>query len=123
MIVLNVRKDQKVLDEKSFAIVVIVVVVMTGSVTPIVTTIYRPATKFAPYKRRTIQRTKRDGEFKVLSCIHTPRNVPTIINLIEASHLCKKSPICIYVLHLVELTGRASANVNYPQHQKVRPCC
>ncbi|KAL8091225.1 hypothetical protein AgCh_040359 [Apium graveolens] len=109
MIVLNVGKDQKVLDEKSFAIMVIVAVVMTGSVTPIVTTIYRPARKFSPYKIRTIQRTKQDGEFRILACIHTPRNAPTIINLIEASHPCKKSPICIYVLHLVELTGRASA--------------
>ncbi|WOG86266.1 hypothetical protein DCAR_0205467 [Daucus carota subsp. sativus] len=109
MIVLNVGKDQKVLDEKSFAIMVIVAVVMTGSVTPIVTTIYRPARKFSPYKRRTIQRIKRDSEFRVLVCIHTPRNVPTIINLIEASHPSKKSPICIYALHLVELTGRSSA--------------
>ncbi|XP_059623083.1 cation/H(+) antiporter 17-like [Cornus florida] len=37
------------------------------------------------------------------------RNVPTIINLIDASHPTKKSPICIYFLHLAELTGRASA--------------
>lgn len=99
----------QVLDDKSFAIMVIVAVIMTGSVTPIVTIIYRPARKFAPYKRRTIQRVKRDGELKVLACIHTPRNVPTIINLLEASHPSKKTPICIYVLHLVELTGRASA--------------
>ncbi|KAA8521336.1 hypothetical protein F0562_012009 [Nyssa sinensis] len=109
MIVLNVGKDQKVLDDQSFAIMVLVAVVMTGIITPIVTTIYRPARKFVPYKRRTIQRSKPDSEFRVLVCIHTPRNVPTIINLLEASHPTKKSPICVYVLHLVELTGRASA--------------
>ncbi|KAK4486379.1 hypothetical protein RD792_009052 [Penstemon davidsonii] len=109
MIVLNVGKDQKVLDDKSFAIMVIVAVVMTSIISPIVISIYKPARKFAPYKRRTIQRTKPDGEFRVLVCVHTPRNVPTIINLLEASHPTKKSPICTYVLHLVELTGRASA--------------
>ncbi|KAL7160337.1 hypothetical protein ABFS83_01G087900 [Erythranthe nasuta] len=109
MIVLNVGKDQKVLDDKSFAIMIIVAVVMTAIISPIVTTIYRPARKFTPYKRRTIQRTKPEGEFRVLVCIHTPRNVPTIINLLDASYPTKKSPICTYVLHLVELTGRASA--------------
>ncbi|CAK9173195.1 unnamed protein product [Ilex paraguariensis] len=98
-----------VLDDKSFAIMVLVAVVMTGIITPIVTTIYKPARKFVPYKRRTIQRTKPDSEFRVLVCIHTPRNVPTIINLLEASHPTKNSPICVYMLHLVELTGRASA--------------
>lgn len=109
MIVLNVGKDQNVLDDESFAIMVIVAVVMTGIITPIVITIYRPARRFIPYKRRTIQRSKPDGELRVLVCIHTPRNVPTIINLLEASHPTKRSPICVYVLHLVELTGRASA--------------
>ncbi|XP_009595814.1 cation/H(+) antiporter 15-like isoform X1 [Nicotiana tomentosiformis] len=109
MIVLNVGKDQKVLDDKSFAIMVMVAVGMTAIITPIVTVIYKPARNFVPYKRRTVQRTKLDREFRVLVCIHTPRNVPTIINLLEASYPTKKSPICIYVLHLVELTGRASA--------------
>uniref|UniRef100_A0A803PJ13 Cation/H(+) antiporter 15 n=1 Tax=Cannabis sativa TaxID=3483 RepID=A0A803PJ13_CANSA len=109
MIVLNVGRDQKVLDDESFAIMVIVAVIMTAIITPVVTSIYKPARKFVPYKRRTIQRSKPDAELRVLVCIHTPRNVPTIINLLEASHPTKKSPICVYVLHLVELTGRASA--------------
>ncbi|XP_062147774.1 cation/H(+) antiporter 15 [Alnus glutinosa] len=109
MIVLNVGKDQEVLDDEAFAIMVVVAVVMTGIITPIVTSIYKPARKFVPYKRRTIQGSKSDSELRVLVCIHTPRNVPTIINLLEASYPTKKSPICVYVLHLVELTGRASA--------------
>lgn len=88
---------------------VIVALVMTGIITPVVTIIYRPTRRFLPYKKRTIQVSKPDSEFRVLVCIHTPRNVPTIIHLLDASHPTKRSPICIYVLHLVELTGRASA--------------
>ncbi|KAI3727476.1 hypothetical protein L6452_16091 [Arctium lappa] len=109
MIVLNVGKDQKVLDDKSFAIMVVVALVMTAIITPAVTIIYKPARRFAPYKRRTILKTKLDTDLRTLVCVHTPRNVPTIINLLEASNPTKKSPLCIYVLHLVELTGRASA--------------
>lgn len=109
MIVLNVGKDQKVLDDKSFAIMVVVALVMTAIITPAVTIIYKPARRFAPYKRRTILKGKPDSDLRTLVCIHTPRNVPTIINLLEASNPTKKSPLCIYVLHLVELTGRASA--------------
>ncbi|XVF61033.1 hypothetical protein PTKIN_Ptkin08bG0095800 [Pterospermum kingtungense] len=109
MIVLNVGRDQKVLDDESFAIMVVVAVVMTGIISPIVATIYKPSRRSVPYKRRSIQRSKPDGELRVLVCIHTPRSVPTIINILEASHPTKRSPICVYVLHLVELTGRASA--------------
>ncbi|KAG7011110.1 Cation/H(+) antiporter 15, partial [Cucurbita argyrosperma subsp. argyrosperma] len=109
MIILNVGKDQKVLDDKTFTVMVIVALFMTGIITPVVTIIYRPTRRFLPYKKRTIQSSKPDSEFRVLVCIHTPRNVPTIINLLDASNPTKRSPICIYVLHLVELTGRASA--------------
>lgn len=98
----------QVLDEKSFAIMVIVAIGMTAIITPIVTIVYKPSRNFTPYKRRTVQKTKLDREFLVLVSIHTPKVVPTIISLLEASCPNKKSPICIYVLHLVELTGRAS---------------
>ncbi|KAE8690086.1 Cation/H(+) antiporter 15 [Hibiscus syriacus] len=81
MIVLNVGKDQQVLDDEAFAIMVIVALVMTAIISPIVAVIYRPTRRFAPYKRRTIQISKPEGELRVLTCVHTPRHVPTIINL------------------------------------------
>ncbi|XP_061346822.1 cation/H(+) antiporter 15-like [Gastrolobium bilobum] len=109
IVVLNVGRDQKVLDEESFATMVIITVLMTGIIVPGISALYKPSRGFISYKRRTIQMSKRDAEFRVLVCVHTPRNVSTIINLIEASNPTKKSPICIYLLHLVELTGRASA--------------
>ncbi|KAJ6740957.1 CATION/H(+) ANTIPORTER 15 [Salix purpurea] len=101
--------DLQVLDDESFAMMVIVAVIMTAIIIPFVTAIYKPEKRFLPYTRRTIQRSKPDSEFRILACIHTPRNVPTIINLLEASHPDKRSPMCVYVVHLVELTGRASA--------------
>ncbi|KAJ4977367.1 hypothetical protein NE237_002473 [Protea cynaroides] len=109
MIVLNVGRDQQVLGDQAFALMVLMAVLMTSVIMPIVTFIYRPARRFMPYKRRMIQTSKPDVELRILACIHTPRNVPTIINLLEASHSTKKSPISVYALHLVELTGRASA--------------
>ncbi|XP_019155905.1 PREDICTED: cation/H(+) antiporter 15 [Ipomoea nil] len=109
MIVLNVGKDQRVLDAEAFAIMIVVALIMTAIISPLVTAIHKPGRKSVPYKRRTVQRTKPDSEFRILVCVHTPRNVPTIINLLEASNPTKKSPICAYVCHLVELTGRASA--------------
>ncbi|CAM8891820.1 unnamed protein product [Rhodiola kirilowii] len=109
MIILNVGRDQKVLDDQTFAMMVITAVVMTGIIGPVISAIYKPARRYAPYKIRTIMESKTDAELRLLVCIHTPRNVPTIINLLEALNATKRSPICVYVLHLVELTGRASA--------------
>ncbi|XP_047306717.1 cation/H(+) antiporter 15-like [Impatiens glandulifera] len=119
IIVLNVGKDQNVLDDKSFALMVTVAIVMTASVIPMVSAIYKPTRRSVSYKRRSIETSKQDAELRVLACIHTPRNVPTIISLLEASHPSKRSPICIYVLHMVELTGRASAMIITHNTRKV----
>ncbi|XP_047043760.1 cation/H(+) antiporter 15-like [Lolium rigidum] len=108
MIVLNIGRDKQVLDDESFAVMVLVSVAMTALVTPVVTTVYRPARRLVGYKRRNLQRSKHDAELRMLACVHTTRNVPSIISLLELSNPTKRSPIFIYALHLVELTGRAS---------------
>ena len=99
----------QVLDDESFALLVVTAVIMTGIIMPIITSIYKPTRRIIPYKKRTIKISKSGAELRVVVCIHNLRNVPTIINLLEASHPTRNSPICTYVLHLVELTGRASA--------------
>lgn len=99
----------QVLGHKIFSVMVIVTLIMSAIISPVVSLIYKPRKRFIPYKKRTVQSSRLDVELRVLVCIHAPRNVPTIINLLEATHPHKRSPICAYVLHLVELTGRASA--------------
>jgi len=99
----------QVFDEESFAVLVVITVIMTAIIVPIISMIYKPSRSSICYKRRTIEISKADTEFRLLVCIHTPRNVPTMINLLEASNPTKTSPICVYVLHLVELSGRTSA--------------
>nr|QUS52898.1 cation/hydrogen exchanger 17 [Zea mays] len=108
MIVLNIGRDKEVLDDESFAVMVLVSVAMTTLVTPVVTSVYRPSRRLVGYKRRNLQRIRHDSELRMLACVHTTRNVPSVLSLLELSNPNKRSPIFIYALHLVELTGRAS---------------
>ncbi|BAB64829.1 B1148D12.14 [Oryza sativa (japonica cultivar-group)] len=108
MIVLNIGRDKEVLDDESFAVMVLVSVAMTTLVTPVVTGVYRPSRRLVGYKRRNLQRIRHDSELRMLICVHTTRNVPSVLSLLELSNPTKRSPIFIYALHLVELTGRAS---------------
>ncbi|KAK3189394.1 hypothetical protein Dsin_028955 [Dipteronia sinensis] len=72
--------------------------------------VYRPARKGPPYKYRTIHRKDRDTELRVLSCFHSTRNIPPLINLIESSRgIRKRGRLCIYSMHLMELSERSSA--------------
>eukprot|EP00252_Welwitschia_mirabilis_P019706 TRINITY_DN4637_c0_g2_i1.p1 TRINITY_DN4637_c0_g2~~TRINITY_DN4637_c0_g2_i1.p1 ORF type:complete len:454 (-),score=27.52 TRINITY_DN4637_c0_g2_i1:277-1638(-) len=83
--------------------------VTTFITTPVVTFIYKPARKRSPYKHRKIQRDKLNDELRILACIHGTRNIPSMINLIEASRGTRKSALRLYIMHLVELSERSSA--------------
>ncbi|XP_051227115.1 cation/H(+) antiporter 15-like [Lolium perenne] len=108
MIVLNIGRDKQVLGDESFAVMVLVSVAMTALVTPVVTGLQKPARRLVGYKRRNLQRIRHDSELRMLTCVHTTRNVPSVLSLLDLSNPSKRSPIFIYALHLVELTGRAS---------------
>ncbi|KAL5227400.1 hypothetical protein ABZP36_015665 [Zizania latifolia] len=108
MIALNIGRDKEVLDDESFAVMVLVSVAMTTLVTPVVTGVHRPSRRLVGYKRRNLQRIRHDSELCMLACVHTTRNVPSVLSPLELLNPNKRSPIFIYALHLVELTGRAS---------------
>ncbi|XP_010909726.1 cation/H(+) antiporter 19 [Elaeis guineensis] len=110
LIVLNIGKDRKVLNDETFAILVLMALFTTFITTPLVMTIFKPARRAAtPYKHRTIQRNDPDSEFRVLACFHGSRNIPTMINLVESSRGTRKRRLTVYAMHLMELSERSSA--------------
>ncbi|KAI9113734.1 hypothetical protein K1719_014985 [Acacia pycnantha] len=110
LIVLNIGKDRKVLNDQAFAICVLMALFTTFITTPIVMAVYKPARRGAPYKHKTIQRKDQEAELRVLACFHSTRNIPTLINLVESSRgTRKRGKLCIYAMHLMELSERSSA--------------
>ncbi|KAE8668306.1 hypothetical protein F3Y22_tig00112343pilonHSYRG00118 [Hibiscus syriacus] len=58
--------------------------------------------------KRTIMNTKLNQELRMISCIHVPDNVNSIISLLHACCLTRDSFIALDVLHLLKLRGRAT---------------
>lgn len=85
------------------------VILFGGLTTPLIKLMYRPEDRFIAYKRRTVQHTKPNAELRILACVYQQENVNSILSLLESSHPAPDSPICIYVLHLSQLAGRAAA--------------
>ncbi|KAF6163939.1 hypothetical protein GIB67_011263 [Kingdonia uniflora] len=71
LIVLNIGKDCKVLNDQTFAILVLMglftTLITTFITNAIVMAVYKPARKSEPYKHRTIQRKDLDTELRVLT--------------------------------------------------------
>lgn len=115
LIVLNIGKEKKVLNDETFAILVLMALFTTFITTPTVMTIYRPARGIPTRTHRKLRDlTTTDGskdELRILACVHDPRNVPSIISLIESIRSTKNSILKLFVMHLVKLTERSSSIV------------
>ncbi|XP_022737571.1 cation/H(+) antiporter 18-like [Durio zibethinus] len=111
LIVLNIGKDRKVLNDQTFAIMVLMAIFTTFITTPIVMAVYKPARRRKmDYKYRTIERKNPDTQLRILACFHSARNIPSMINLLEASRgVEKREGLSVYALHLMELSERSSA--------------
>lgn len=91
---------------------VLMAIFTTFITTPLVTLVYKPAKRMskANYKYRTTERKDTNTQLRILTCFHSTSNIPTMINFIEASRGTeKKEGLCVYALHLMELSERPSA--------------
>ncbi|OMO66206.1 Cation/H+ exchanger [Corchorus capsularis] len=125
LIVLNIGREKKVLNDEMFAILVLMALSTTFMTTPAVMAIYKPFRRnITSQTQRRLERAStppsenKDDELRILACIHGPANVPSLINLIESIRTTKKSQLKLYVMHLVELTDRSSSIVMVQKARK-----
>ncbi|XP_072984705.1 cation/H(+) antiporter 20 [Typha latifolia] len=126
LIVLNIGKERKVLNDETFAILVLMALFTTFITTPTVMAIYKPARPGRHrYHHRKLHRSSSSSsslpsatsdtkELRVLACVHGGSEVPSLINLIETirgGHDKPSHAIKLFVLRLVELTERSSSIV------------
>lgn len=101
----------QVLNDQTFAVMVLMALFTTFITTPLVMAVYKPAQLGkTEYKHRAIQRKNLNSQLRILACFHSVRNLPTLINTIEASRGTeKREGLIVYAMHLMELSERSSA--------------
>ncbi|PSR98253.1 Cation/H(+) antiporter like [Actinidia chinensis var. chinensis] len=121
LIVLNIGKEKKVLNDEVFAILVLMALFTTFITTPTVMAIYKPARGVSSRSHRHLQSAASEtikDELRLLACVHGPGNIPSLINFIESTRSTGKSRLKLYIMHLVELTERSSSIVMVQQARK-----
>ncbi|WVZ95871.1 hypothetical protein U9M48_041580 [Paspalum notatum var. saurae] len=127
LIVLNIGRERKVLNDETFAILVLMALVTTFITTPTVMALYKPARRrgrgqlhhrklqgpapSAPSSPSAGAATVNAKELRVLACIRGGDDVPALINLIETirGHTQPRRLVKLYILRMVELTERTSS--------------
>ncbi|MBA0699049.1 hypothetical protein Goari_000719, partial [Gossypium aridum] len=104
----SIMNDSRVISEDIFTHMTIVIILVASIVPILVKKLYDPSRKYLCFQKRTIMNSKLNQELRLISCVHVPSNVSSIINLFNASCLIRDSSIALDVLHLVKLSGRAT---------------
>ncbi|KFK21956.1 hypothetical protein AALP_AAs48252U000500 [Arabis alpina] len=112
-----VWKDAQIVDTECFNLVIITILFVTGISRFLVVYLYDPSKRYKSKSKRTILNTRqRNLQLRFLLCLYNVENVPTMVNLLEATYPTRFNPISFFTLHLVDLKGRAHA-VLTPHHQ------
>ncbi|PNY11845.1 cation H(+) antiporter 15-like protein [Trifolium pratense] len=111
LIMLNTAWDKLIISGPTYTVITSGVLLMTIVVPPIVNAIYKPRKRFEQNKLKTMEKLRFDAELRILACVHNTRQAAGIISLIEYFNATRLSPIHVFSLYLVELTGRAGALV------------
>ncbi|XP_038881334.1 cation/H(+) antiporter 15-like [Benincasa hispida] len=109
LIIISAGRDMQALGRLTFTVMIISFWVMTALIGPTLAFTYKSIKTLRKNRYRTIQSIKPDSEFRVVACVHSTRNVYGIIHLLGASNPTKQLPLLVFAIHLVELTGRATA--------------
>lgn len=108
LIVLNIGKEKKVLNDEMFTILVLMAIFTTFITTPAVVAIYKPSRQRRSGNPPPLTDTQE--KLRILACIHGTGNIPSLINFIESVRATNKSSkIKLYVMQLTELTDSSSS--------------
>ena len=94
-----------------FTVMVSAIMVMTVLVPILISAMYHPRRRFEMYKLRTVQKLRYETEFRILACVHTVRQAAGMVNLLKNCHATRISPMHIFGVRMMELRGRAAANL------------
>lgn len=99
------------IDEASYATIVLSHLAVNAIVTPIVSIYQKPRTRLEATEdkqMRTLQTTPISSELRIFCGVHFEENIRGIITLLKACNPSESSPMCAYLVHLIELVGRAA---------------
>ncbi|XP_031270771.1 cation/H(+) antiporter 4-like [Pistacia vera] len=100
--------DGKVLSPQVFNAGLIFVTFSASIVPVLVRKLYDPSRKYAGYQIRKIMDANLDEELHIVTCIHVPNNVTSVINMLNISCPTRETPLAVSVLHLIKLSGVAA---------------
>ncbi|KAL1217595.1 Cation/H(+) antiporter 24 [Cardamine amara subsp. amara] len=100
--------DKRIVGLPGFTIMVLLAVVFTAITTLIISFLYDPTRPYRSSKHRTIQHTPQSTELGLVLAVSDNETLSGLITFLDFAYPTKSSPLSIFAVQLVELSGRAT---------------
>ncbi|CAN0916490.1 Cation/H(+) antiporter 4 [Linum grandiflorum] len=112
-------RDYQVILPEVFSLFILAMIVFHATVIPIlVSFLYEPSRRYASYHSKNISEMKPFSELRILTCIHKPHHVVSMMKLFDTLCQTEDSAVALYVIHLLKQIGHAAPV--FMCHQKQR---
>ncbi|KZV39907.1 cation/H(+) antiporter 15-like [Dorcoceras hygrometricum] len=101
--------EDGIINNEAYALLLISMLIVTGIARPLIWHLYDPSASYLGQRKNSILSNTPNDELRMMVCIHNEDNVPTIINLLDASTPLRHRPLAVFVLNLMELKGRGAS--------------
>nr|XP_043619894.1 cation/H(+) antiporter 14-like [Erigeron canadensis] len=102
-------RANEVVTDQAYSLLILNMLLVTGCTRFLLWHFYDPSTRYKAYKRNSILECEPGDFLRMVVCIHNEDNVPSIINLLEASNPTTHQRIEVITMNLEQLEGRSSA--------------
>ncbi|XP_050233937.2 cation/H(+) antiporter 15-like [Mercurialis annua] len=100
---------KNVLDAQCYTTLVLFYLLLVAIFYPLIEILYKPRVRYEENWSRSLQSTRQGSELRVLTCIYDEDNVHGMIALLETFSLkAAISPLCAYVVHVVDLISQTA---------------
>ncbi|EOA15706.1 hypothetical protein CARUB_v10006524mg [Capsella rubella] len=100
--------DKRIVGFPGFTVMVLQAVVVTAVMTPLISFLYDPNRPYRSSKHRTIQHTPQNTEMRLVLAVSNNESLSGLITFLDFAYPTRFSPLSIFAVQLVELTGRAT---------------
>ncbi|XP_020594077.1 cation/H(+) antiporter 1-like [Phalaenopsis equestris] len=116
LVLVSLARGAEIWGEEAQKVLLVTILLATLIAGPTAAFVIRLERRSLCYRGASLHHHPPGAELRILACVHSPRDVPTMLNLVE---ICgggaPESPLAAYLMHLVELTAGAASYLLYHQ--------
>ncbi|KAJ4836825.1 hypothetical protein Tsubulata_018347, partial [Turnera subulata] len=121
MAIYSFHNDADIVKDLPFIFMMSIIFLLHCTIPGLVKILYSPERRYARYNRKNLADVDPDSDLQIVSCVHVPRDVTTILRLLDGA--CGGNGLfSVTVLHLIKLVAQSTPQLIFHRKERIVLC-